>query len=441
MTQNSATRAGDITKFLITGSDGKKSIDLSAAAMQIYYYEDVFKPSIEVRATIFETGLTDNESIGPLGILDALPVRGGEKVLLDIEDNQRNVNKLSFKKEKSLYVNKVQNVEPGTQKQLYSIELCPREYLSNNQTRVIKRYDGPISVNVGKILENVLKTKKNKYIDATNNPYNFIGNDKKPFYICSWLAAKSVPELNNAKAGFFFFETYDGYNFKAVDNLLNGKEKKRYILTGMPQDNDDYDGKIISVNQSRYIDLERNLNLGVYANRTLYFDYVKMEYKVREYSISDQKDKVNNAGKQQLDWTSEEFSQGPSRLMSHVLDIGTLPSGTTPQKQLETWKNNPDGYKAATWDAYNAMSQSVMRYNQLFTIKTDVIIAGDFSLRAGDLIYCEFPTMTVDRNKPVNKQTGGIYMIASLCHRVTREDCYTSLTLVRDTFGRTPWKD
>ena len=98
MTQNSATRAGDITKFLITGSDGKKSIDLSAAAMQIYYYEDVFKPSIEVRATIFETGLTDNESIGPLGILDALPVRGGEKVLLDIEDNQRNVNKLSFKR-------------------------------------------------------------------------------------------------------------------------------------------------------------------------------------------------------------------------------------------------------------------------------------------------------------------------------------------------------
>ena len=87
------------------------------------------------------------------------------------------------------------------------------------------------------------------------------------------------------------------------------------------------------------------------------------------------------------------------------------------------------------------MVQSMMRYNQLFTIQTDVIIAGDFSLRAGDLIYCDFPALTVDHNKETNHETGGIYMIASLCHRLTRVDCYTSLTLVRDTFGRIPFKD
>ena len=179
--------------------------------------------------------------------------------------------------------------------------------------------------------------------------------------------------------------------------------------------------------------------MGMYANRTLYFDYVAMEYKPREYSISEQKDGVNNAGKQDLSWTATAFSQSPSRLMSHVYDIGTLPSGTTPKEQLENWKNTPEGDAAANFDAYDTMVQSFMRYNQLFTIKTDVMIAGDFSLRAGDLVYCEFPTLTVDKNKPVNKETGGIYMIASLCHRITRDNCYTSLTLVRDTFGRKPF--
>ena len=119
MTANSATRAGDITKFLINSPDKSKSIDFSAVVQDIFYYENVFNPSIEVRATIMETGLTDKKDIGPFGILDNLPVRGGEEVLLDIEDNQRVPNQLSFKKERSLYVNKINNIDPGTQRYLY----------------------------------------------------------------------------------------------------------------------------------------------------------------------------------------------------------------------------------------------------------------------------------------------------------------------------------
>ena len=439
MSNNDATRAGDITKFLITGANTGKSIDFSPIAQEIYYYEDVFQPSIEVKVTVMETGMTDKKSIGPFGVLDTLPIRGGERVNLDINDNQRSPNKLSFKRNKSLYVNKVSDIDPGTQKDIYQLQLSSREFFTNNQTRVVRRYNGSISDNVSSILKEVLLTEKTIDSDSTGNPYNFIGNTRKPFYVCSWLAGRSVPELDNAKAGYFFFETYDGYKFKSLDKLLEGKPVKRYIITGKPDaPPPGYDGKITSVNIGRYIDLERNLNLGMYANSSIYFDYVDMKYQVRDYSISDQKEKIENAGKQDLDWTATEFSRAPSRLLNHVQDIGTLPSGKTPQAQLKEWKNQPN---KPTFDAYNAMVQTFMRYNQLFTIKTDVIIAGDFSLRAGDLIYCDFAQLSVEHNKEVNKQTGGIYMIASLCHRITREDCYTSLTLVRDTFGRKPWKD
>ena len=34
-----------------------------------------------------------------------------------------------------------------------------------------------------------------------------------------------------------------------------------------------YTGKIISVKINRYINLEENLNMGVYANRSIFFDY------------------------------------------------------------------------------------------------------------------------------------------------------------------------
>ena len=120
--------------------------------------------------------------------------------------------------------------------------------------------------------------------------------------------------------------------------------------------------------------------------------------------------------------------------MSHIPDVGTLPSGENPEAQLKEWKSNPRG---SGYDADNLMVQSIMRYNQLFSIKLNVMIAGNFQLRAGQLIHCEFPETTVQHQQDPNTELGGIYMIASLCHRITPQDTFTSLTLVRDTFGRT----
>ena len=122
--------------------------------------------------------------------------------------------------------------------------------------------------------------------------------------------------------------------------------------------------------------------------------------------------------------------------MNKVLDVGTLPSGKTSKEQLEEWKNKPN---KPTYDATQTMVQSLMRYNQMFSIKINIMIAGDFSLRAGDMIHCQFPQLSTDPNTQPNKKSGGLYMIASLCHNITPRDTYTSLTLVRDSFGRKPF--
>jgi hypothetical protein len=36
----------------------------------------------------------------------------------------------------------------------------------------------------------------------------------------------------------------------------------------------------------------------------------------------------------------------------------------------------------------------------------------------------------------MNKETGGKYIIADLCHYVTSKETYTKLNVVRDSFGR-----
>jgi hypothetical protein len=447
MADNQATRAGNIGAFILQSADGSNSVDISPGVVEINYYENILSNSVSMSTTVIDTGFTDSP-VGNNGIVDGLPIRGGERAYILLEDNQTTPNKLEFntQNDNSLYVNRVRDIDPGTQKDLYYIDYVPREHFANEQSRVVKRYDGNISDNVKAILteplfkEKGLLTKKEVKVDDTLIDYNFIGNDRKPFYVCTWLASKSVPKdagQPDGAAGYLFYETYDGYNFRSIDALFKQKYKKKYVYTNTELKPQEYDAKVLSYSIERDIDLSNNLTLGTYANRSIFFDFFAMDYKVREYTVDDnQKDKIVNGGLDEILSVAEEFRKPVSRLMSHVLDVGTLPKGKNIDEQLANWKNSPFD---PTYDAARTMVQSVMRYNQMFLIKINVVIPGDFSLRAGDLVHCDFPGLTIERNAEVNKKSGGIYMIASLCHRITPRETFTSMTLVRDSFGRKPF--
>ena len=452
MASQDSTRAGNIREFELfqAKQEGGEGIDASDGVVDIKYYEDVLSNSVSLTAIITESGESDKKSFGNKGILDGLPIRGGEPSHIVIEDHDG--HKLKFKEDKKLYVNRVRNVLAGTQKDVYAIDFTSRELFANEQCRVCKRYDGKISENVKKILTEAtsadvgIKTKKKVKVDETAINYNFIGNDRKPFYICTWLASKSIPAEAGkigGSAGYLFYETHDGFNFRSIDALFDQKSRGNYIFTNTDKNPREYKGKILSYEIDRDIDLQNNLTAGTYANRTLFFDFYAFNYKVRNYSIDQSggagekegagsKGKLVHAGKDDLDSVAEEFRLPISRVMNRVLDVGTLPPGKDIEEQLKNWKNSPFD---PTYDATKTMVQSVMRYNQMFLVKINIMIAGDFSLRAGDMIYCEFPQLSTEPNTGRNKKSGGLYMISSLCHSITTRDSYTSLTLVRDTFG------
>ena len=455
MSNKSSSLSGDIRQFdIFQAKDGGKSIDASGGVVDIKYYEDILSNSVSLSAVIVETGESDDKKLGNVGILDGLPIRGGEPSHIVIADHDKNV--LKFKDDNKLYVNRVRNVIAGTQKDAYSIDFTSREMLANEQCRVCKRYDGKISENIKKILTEAtsadvgIKTKKEVTVDETAINYNFIGNDRKPFYVCTWLASKSIPSQAGkvgGSAGYVFYETYDGYNFRSLDALAEQESKGNYLFSNTDDIPPEYTGKIISYDINKDIDLQNNLTIGAYANRTLFFDFYAYNYKVRNYSVDESggsennkgagsKGKIVTLGSDEIDSVADEFRLPVSRLMNKVLDVGTLPAGKDIDAQLKTWKESPFD---PTYDSTKTMVQSVMRYNQMFSIKINIMIAGDFRLRAGDLIRCEFPKLSTEPNTRPNKVSGGLYMIASLCHNITPRETYTSLTLVRDTFGSKPF--
>ena len=430
------TEPGDIKDFSISSNSKNFSIDISPSVVEFRYFESVLSNTVTATAAVIDTGVQADSKIGEGSIIDALPIRGGERVDISVVDNYGEEVSLV------LFVNRVRNANPGTSQEVFFIDFSSREYFANEQFRVTKRYkDAPISTHVSDISKAMGITEID--IDDTAGNYNFYGNDRKPFYILTWLASKSIPSSSGqgtglgGAAGFMFYQTKDGHFFKSIDNLLDQDAIKTYVYTGsvgLPDD-EDYDGKIVSYNIKADIDVQQNLALGVYNNRTIFFDPLSFSYVVQGFNVDQQESKITTAGDKEATAArllNPELLQTPSRLMSRVLDVGFNQPGSG-DEQIEQVR---EGVQSKPNDKTPMnLVQSVMRYNQLFTIQTEIKVPGDFSLRAGDIVKCVFPQIgPEDTSGPINNETSGEYLVAHVCHRTTPKDTYSSLTLVRDSY-------
>ena len=428
---DTSSRASTIKRMQLTSNQGV-AVDISPMVTDFSYYESVLSNVITATAVCVETG---HGGVKEGTILDGLPIRGGERLDVEVQDFYGETLKLE------MYVNRIRNASSGTQKNLYFLDFASKYYFANEQTRVVRAYkDAPISTHVSTIINNQFKGAKIN-TDETSFNYRFIGNDRKPLYVCTWLASRSVPKAESSgggggntvggAAGYFFYETRDSFNFRSIDKLFKEDVKRTYKYTATPNQefNNTKDGKpvykVLRYNIDSDVDLQSNMTLGTYNNRTIYFDPVGMRYRVVEYNIENQKGKITTADtKEAARLVNESFIKSPTRLMSTVLDIGY-------NTELDKWKSNP---VKANYDAPKTMAQSIMRYNQLFTIQSEVTVSGDLGIRAGDLIELILPE---PGEKPeINKKTGGKYMVANVCHKITPTDTFSQYSLVRDSYGK-----
>mgnify|MGYP003323321364 FL=1 len=181
----SPIQPGTVDRFQITGNtSAANSKDMSPGITDFRYYESIFSNNITATAVIAETGFESDGSAKTspsAGTIDSLPIRGGERTDIDIKDSENNRLKLE------MYVNRVRNADPGSQQDVYWLDFSSKESFANEQTRVVRRYDGRIDSSVEDILKNVLKYSGKLDIDPTALEYNFIGNDRKPFKVCTCL--------------------------------------------------------------------------------------------------------------------------------------------------------------------------------------------------------------------------------------------------------------
>jgi len=434
-------------RFDIISADGTNTVDLRGGVVTFSYFENLFSPMITSQVLVANTGNTVSGEKGEIqSIYNGLPLRGGEIVNIKIQSNSENNIPLEFSQNNGneLYVASITNVLIDAGREAFTLNLVSREAITNETSRVGKKFPSSqsISDSVKDIVKEYLLSEKDIFVDKTENPYGFIGNLKKPFTILTWLASKSVPANvagQSSTAGYFFFETKEGFNFKSIDSLIATEPvSKEYTYTPKVIDGDDpnKDFKILEFATNRNQNLVENLERGAYCTYRMYYNPVDSTFTSPQqgiFKLSNYVDKVENLGSDftidlpPVDGKGKTIGDIPSRFMTGVLDFGTIE-----KKDKNSLKKNSDPMEY--------QSQSMMRYNILFTQQLVMTIPLNSNLSAGDLIRCKFAKITTDENKVPDDEQSGLYMIKELVHYYENKGSFTKLKLVRDTFGkRSSW--
>ena len=436
--------ASTINDFQIISNKTKQEVGITGGIVEMSYYESIRQNTVRVNVVYADSGVVPSEATNYKSVMEGLPIVGSEKCGIKFTDNNGVTlgGAHGTAKELSLFVNKVTPIVGDSRKSMISLDLVSKEFIMNEKgcTRIVKRMDGKISDNIKKIFENNIGTTKKLDIEETENNFNFIPSNKKPMYILDWLSRKSVPKGKMGKsAGFFFWETSEGFHFKSIDSLLDEEKnpRKKSIIfndnvnrySDMPAG---YHVKAIDYMKDNKINVQQKFKMGFQSTRIITFNPFNGFYQVKNTQADTME--VDTAGKELPEMNKELNCEGEgknyTRTTYYVTDTGTLNTGDSAEDQLK--KSQQDNF-----DYSQIENQAIRRYNQLYSSETTVTIAGDFTLHAGDTLFIDGPDLETDvKNDEIDKQHGGLYLISDLVHFLDNKGTWTKMNLVRDSFGR-----
>ena len=323
----------EIQEFSIE-TNSKGVIDFTTSVSFISYSENITSPMTYVDVLISDT----------VGALSKYRIRGGEKIFLKIFQ-PATTGSFKLDDKNTYYIANIEAAASQSTREFFKLTLVPREYFTNETSRVFQRFDNTIEASVQDILKNPterggLNTSRfnSSNLEKTSNKYSFFGGARKPFTVLGWLCPKAIPgESGNEKgtAGYLFFENINGYNFKSVDTLFNVDARQvkatfsyRETIADTPADQRvNFEMTSMPV-FTKAVNILDNLRIGMYASINYFFDTNTRKFYKNKYTLKDSYDIMKHSSdkshKEDAPSIPEGFEDSPSRLMVSMLDSGQM---------------------------------------------------------------------------------------------------------------------
>ena len=417
-------------KLEVFSNENNDSVDIRAGVPVLEYRESVLSPYITIDLSIIDTGTATpakDGSRGTIGILESIKLQADEKFKMILEDQYG--NKIDLSEDTDLRVGKTSFATTNNRQSTVVIRVVSKEAYDNTllENRMTDSYLGRGDDIIREALKS-LKTEKELFADTTERDIYFNGDKRYPFEMCLDVQKVSIP-VGIKSAGFLFWETSKGYNFRSLDKMLDhtGKTIKKFVETGFASQKvlPGYDGKILKSSFLRINDTLKQFEDGAYNTELDLFDPLSSSSFQKINRSSDDYEKYNTTAGLNIPVLSKDYRNKATLDLHKIKDDGhkIIPGGGLAD------------IDATSFDIVSTSLQSLQNYRQKFSISLNIVIDADLSLSAGDLIFCKFPETSQKPSVTGSTKDSGIYMIADLCHYCTPTQAFTGLNLVRDSYG------
>ena len=422
----------------------KKPLEIGNLVFGFNYYEDITKPFISANLNINDSG---SNLIGS----GSGPITGGELVEIDVEGPDNKDYTYAFK------VYRVGDRINSGKVQNYNLGLISAEALDDSQTRIKKTLSGKPDEIVRQVLnEEGLNTAKKYVADPCDNYKTIIPKNLTPFAICAKLQDQSIPtgaggkgdgegaetvdgKYSEGTAGFFFFENFNGYNFRSIDSLmdlknslgLNNAGQDSTVKTFQDSAGMETDTTLIDVHFTSEINLMQGLRTGAYALRCQYYNFSTGDYNESTYSAAKSWSKLSHLGSQDgLTPGQETLAKRPTRIVSAILDDESYYSGQDPAATKLDFKDRTP----------ETLPQAISRNYLLNNQGLRVVVPGNLQLVVGDVVKVLLQNMSTEKDREiesVDQEHSGFYLVTALSRSFSTIDkrVTTMLSLKRDSYG------
>ena len=494
--------------------------DLKGAWSDLNIYEDVFANC-----------LTGNiQIVDGVGLMESVPIIGEETINIHVRtkgivrerDTGANTIPGPFQGSESegiinikMRVTKLTNpVQLNEGILTYTLHLVSEEFIINLKSKVMKSSLNPgtlepqrISTIVKSLYTQFFKRgriAKKIFIEPTKNPTSLVIPNYPPFKAFNFLASRAVSAGQHAVgSSFLFYETVKGFFFISLETLMAGggtgystvegsegspnelvytapeqPVKETYVI--QPKRNRAKSDEVTNVaiemtavdeyKFSSNFDVLQNLTKGMYSNRLLTHDLVRMKYDTLDFNIHDPADlgeekttdektgvtEVKNVIKMSAE--AKNFSDNFTHLGKGKLCTENQSAMGSPEAVMSFYPTNfahdvrfpldpgPQSVKGGVKGQLNIipnrveqwMQSRMVQSQQLNNIKLNIRAPGMSTRTVGDLIEFKMPTQDLtDRDGETqsahHKYLSGYYLITKLRHHFTKEKYEIEFEAIKDS--------
>ena len=521
----------ELQKLTLTSPHRKGYIDLKAAWSDFNIYESIFSPYLTA----------DIQLVDGIGLMESVPIIGEETITIQVKtkgivkerkpennlpgpfEGSQNEGRISLK----FRVVKINNiVKLNDQMLTYKLSLVSEEAILNLKKKVKKSALDPQTFKPRKISDIVKSlytqffkrgrnsNSKRIFIEPTKNLTDLIIPNQTPFKALNFLASRAVSAGKHAVgSSFVFYETVRGFFFISLETLMAGgglgyrtipgspgspteleytqpedPVKETYVIQPKRLGAQTNEAKNVAVEMTAVdeyqfnsnFDVLQNLQSGMYSNRLLTHDLVRMRYDTLDFNLVNKsalsaKITVNSdTGAEEVIEFLEQahdaknFTDNFTHLGSGLLSTEKQDALGSPESQISFYPTNFShdiifkeaiGSQGVHGEIRENASPSIqpsrveqwmqsrlVQSQQMNNIKLSIRAPGLSTRTVGDLIEFKLPTQYLEDRDGVTQAKhhtylSGYYLITKLRHHFNKEKYTIEFEAVKDSFNKSVGQD